>query len=110
MSEGREMELRPLHPLDETGLCRVIRSALVEFGADRPGFAWQDPELDAMSKTYAASGWIYLVVAEGENVLGGAGIGPLSGVDAVLLDVLLPEVVSGPLAESCHRPIKGGAA
>ena len=82
MSEGREMELRPLHPLDETDLCRVIRSALVEFGADRPGFAWQDPELDAMSKTYAASGWIYLVVAEGENVLGGAGIGPLSGVDA----------------------------
>ena len=73
MSEVREMELRPLHPLDETGLCRVIRSALVEFGADRPGFAWQDPELDAMSKTYAASGWIYLVVAEGGNVLGGAG-------------------------------------
>ena len=31
-------------------------------------------------------------------------------LDAVLLDVVLLDVVSGPLAESCHRPIKGGAA
>ena len=58
LSNGREVNLRPLHPLDETALSRVIRAALVEFGADRPGFAWQDPELDAMSKTYAASGSI----------------------------------------------------
>jgi len=56
------MELRPLHPLDETALCRVIRAALVEFSADRPGFAWQDPELDAMSKTLRRvwMGFIYV--------------------------------------------------
>ena len=82
LSEGREVDLRPLQPLDETALSRVIRAALVEFEADRPGFAWQDPELDAMTKTYAASGWIYLVAVEGGTVLGGAGIGPLSGVEA----------------------------
>ena len=82
LSKGREVNLRLLHPLDETALSRVIRAALVEFGADRPGFAWQDPELDAMSETYAAPGWIYFVVVEDGNVLGGAGIGPLSGVDA----------------------------
>ena len=82
LSNGQEVNLRPLHPLDETALSRVIRATLVEFGADRPGFAWQDPELDAMSKTYAASGWIYLVAVEGGNVLGGAGIAPLSGVEA----------------------------
>ena len=82
LSKGREVNLRPLHPLDETALSRVIRAALVEFGADRPGFAWQDPELDAMSKTYAASGSIYLVAVEGGNILGGAGLGPLRGVEA----------------------------
>ncbi|MDA9639176.1 GNAT family N-acetyltransferase, partial [Synechococcus sp. AH-779-G23] len=69
LSKGREVNLRPLHPLDETDLSRLIRAALVEFGADRPGFAWQDPELDAMSKTYAASGSIYLVAVEGGNIL-----------------------------------------
>ena len=82
LSKGREVNLRPLHPLDETDLSRLIRAALVEFGADRPGFAWQDPELDAMSKTYAASGSIYLVAVEGGNILGGAGLGPLRGVEA----------------------------
>jgi len=86
LSKGREVNLRLLHPLDETALSRVIRAALVEFGADRPGFAWQDPELDAMSETYAAPGWIYFVVVEDGNVLGGAGIGPLSGVDATCED------------------------
>ena len=82
LNNGQEVNLRPLHPLDETALSRVIRATLVEFGADRPGFAWQDPELDAMSKAYAASGWIYLVAVECGNVLGGAGIAPLSGVEA----------------------------
>ncbi len=82
LSEGQDIELRPIHHLDERALSGVIRAALVEFGADRPGFAWQDPELDAMSKTYAASGWIYYVAVEGGNILGGAGIGPLSGVEA----------------------------
>ena len=82
LSEGQNIELRPIHHLDETALSGVIRAALVEFGADRPGFAWQDRELDAMSKTYAPSGWICYVAVEGGNILGGAGIGPLSGVEA----------------------------
>ena len=81
LNEGldTDIKLRPLHPLDDASLARVIRAALVEFGADRPGFAWQDPELDAMSKTYNVSGYVYFVAVEGENILGGAGIGPLSG-------------------------------
>lgn len=81
LSEGLVIKLRPLHPSDDIALAKVIRSALVEFGANRPGFAWQDPELDAMSKTYDASGCLYFVAVEGTNLLGGAGIGPLRGVE-----------------------------
>ena len=80
MGEGRDIKLRPLHPLDDSALARVIREALVELGADRPGFAWQDPELDAMSQAYELSGSIYFVVVKAGMVVGGAGIGPLSGV------------------------------
>ncbi len=81
LNEKPDIELRPLRPLDDVALAKVIRAALVEFGANRPGFAWQDPELDAMSKTYKKPGSLYLVAVEGENILGGAGIGPLSGVE-----------------------------
>ena len=82
LNERLDIKLRRLQPLDDASLASVIRAALVEFGADRPGFAWQDPELDAMSNTYAASGSIYLVAVEGGNILGGAGLGPLRGVEA----------------------------
>ena len=82
LNEESAIKLRPLHHLDDVPLAKVIRAALVEFGAARPGFAWQDPELDVMNTTYNRVGCLYLVAVDGENVLGGAGIGPLSGVDA----------------------------
>ena len=82
LNERPDIKLRPLQPLDDASLASVIRAALVEFGADRPGFAWQDPELDAMSNTYNVSGHLYVVAVAGEIVLGGAGFGPLSGVAA----------------------------
>ena len=81
LNESSAIKLRPLHRLDDVPLAKVIRAALVEFGAARPGFAWQDPELDAMNATYNGSGCRFLVAVDGENVLGGAGFGPLSGVN-----------------------------
>ena len=82
MRDKRDIELRLIRPSDDVAMSKVIRAALVEFGADRPGFAWQDPELDALSKAYTPFGCFYLVAVDAEVVLGGAGIGPLSGVDA----------------------------
>ena len=82
MNERPDIRLRPLQPLDNASLASVIRAALVEFGANRPGFAWQDPELDAMSNTYNEPGHLYVVAVAGETVLGGAGFGPLNGVAA----------------------------
>ena len=80
MNERLNIQLRFIRPLDDASLASVIRAALVEFGADRPGFAWQDPELDAMSETYNGPGHLYFVAVEGETVLGGAGFAPLRGV------------------------------
>jgi putative acetyltransferase len=50
-----------------------------EFGADGPGFAIHDPEVDAMSASYGAPRSAYFVVEMAGLVVGGGGIGPLAG-------------------------------
>ncbi len=71
--------IRPIEPHDDTDMARVIRAVMPEFGADGPGFAIHDPEVDAMHATYTAPGVAYFVVERAGAVEGGAGIGPLAG-------------------------------
>jgi len=56
-------------------MAKIIRDVLTEFGANRPGFAWQDPELDHLSSAYARDGRQYLVIETHEGIVGGGGIG-----------------------------------
>jgi putative acetyltransferase len=70
-------QLRPLSAADDPALASIIRSVLSEFGANRPGFAWSDPSLDAMAGCYSRPGCRYLVAESGGRLLGGAGFGPL---------------------------------
>ncbi len=54
-----------------------------EFGADGPGFALHDPEVDHMATAYSAPGAAYFVVVdEGGRVVGGAGVAALEGGEA----------------------------
>lgn len=72
--------LRPLRAEDDPQIERVIRQVLVEFGANRPGFAWADPELTRMSSVYGQPRAQYWVAEDGHGqVVGGAGYGPLAG-------------------------------
>lgn len=68
--------LREISETDNSEIARIIRSVLVEFGADRPGFAWQDPELDDMAQAYDREGYRYFVAVMDGAVVGGAGIAP----------------------------------
>lgn len=70
--------LRPIKEKDDPQVAALVRSVLTEFGANRPGFAWQDPELDYMTRAYASPGCFYWVVAEGDTILGGGGIAPFT--------------------------------
>ena len=81
LSGYENIQFRQVCQFDDKQLAILIRAALVEFGADRPGFAWQDPELDFMSQAFDVFGRIYYVAVEDEKVLGGGGIAPLIGVD-----------------------------
>jgi len=73
--------LRPIRPEDDQAIAAIIRSVMPEFGADGPGFAIHDPEVDAMSAAYAIPRAAYFVVEVEGRVVGGGGIAPLLGAD-----------------------------
>src|SRR5580658_6904528 len=50
-----------------------------EYGARGPGFAIEDPEVDAMCAAYPAPRAVYFVLEVDGEVLGGGGVGPLWG-------------------------------
>lgn len=60
-------------------MARIIRTVMPEFGAGGCGFAINDPEVDWMSKAYAAPRHAYFVLEQDGEVLGGGGIAPLDG-------------------------------
>lgn len=70
------IEIRPISPRDDVLLADIIRQVLTEFGANRPGFAWSDPDLDCLSHVYCQDNALYYVVTQGQTLLGGAGIAP----------------------------------
>lgn len=69
-------EIRDICSQDNPRVANIIRQVLIEFGANRPGFAWTDPEIDALYQAYTGADSIYRVVTVDDVVVGGAGIAP----------------------------------
>ncbi len=83
MPEATTPRIRPIRPADDAAIAAVIRTVMPEFGASGCGFAINDPEVDWMSRAYAAPRCVYFVVEdEAGRVLGGGGVAPLEGGDA----------------------------
>ncbi|MEH6626628.1 MAG: GNAT family N-acetyltransferase [Motiliproteus sp.] len=70
--------IRPIQQPDNPGIEQLIRLVLTEFGANRPGFAWSDPELSNMFHSYSQPGTLYYVIQHDNKLLGGAGIAPFN--------------------------------
>jgi putative acetyltransferase len=71
--------IRPIASSDDAAMADVIRAVMPEFGANGPGFAINDPEVDALSVAYGQPRAAYYVLDRNGTVLGGAGIAPLEG-------------------------------
>ncbi|MES2123653.1 MAG: GNAT family N-acetyltransferase [Gemmatimonadota bacterium] len=71
--------LRPITETDDAQVARVIRTVMPEFGADGPGFAIHDPEVNAMTMSYDRPRASYYVVTHLDRVVGGGGVAPLDG-------------------------------
>lgn len=75
------MLIREIETQDNAAMARIIRQVMPEFGAQGPGFAINDPEVDHMAQAYAIARHRYFVVEENGTVQGGAGIAPLTGLE-----------------------------
>jgi putative acetyltransferase len=87
--------IRPIEARDDAAVAAIIRKVMPEFGADGPGFAIHDTEVDTMTEAYAGPRRAYFVVERNGEVIGGGGIAPLDGGDADVCELrkmyFLPE-------------------
>lgn len=72
-------KIRPIEARDDRAVEAVIRTCLIEFGADHEGTAWADPDLCRFSQIYNTPGNRYWVAEDEDGVIvGGVGIGYLA--------------------------------
>ena len=71
----RQIELR-----DNEALAKVIRTALAEFGANKPGTVYFDPTTDHLFELFQVPGAVYFIAEQEGNLLGGGGIYPTNGL------------------------------
>ncbi len=75
-----DYNIRPIEAKDNKSVENIIRSCLIEFGANHEGTAWADPDLGRFSEIYNTVGNKYWVAEDKDgNIVGGVGIGNLEG-------------------------------
>lgn len=107
--------IRPITAGDDARMAAIIRAVMPEFGAIGDGFAINDPEVDWMTRAYAAPRCAYFVVESNGEVLGGAGVAPLEGGDADLCELrkmyFMPSVrgagAGAAMMEKCLEAARG---
>ena len=72
------MRIRLIENADNKKMAAVIRSVIIEMGMPKVGTAYTDAELDTMYEAYQKNRFVYYVVEDGNELLGGAGIAPLN--------------------------------
>lgn len=76
----QQVTIRPIQPADNAALARIIRAALEEFGANKPGTVYYDPTTDALYELFQKKGAAYFVAEYEGALLGGGGIYPSDGL------------------------------
>lgn len=75
-----EITINAIQIKDNAALAIIIRNALKEFGADKPGTVYYDESTDHLFELFRQEKAAYFVVAEDGKILGGAGIYPTEGL------------------------------
>jgi putative acetyltransferase len=68
--------IRNIEPSDNVAIAKVIRVALTEFGANKPGTVYFDPTTDHLYELFKTPGSVYYVAEKNGIILGGCGIFP----------------------------------
>ena len=73
--------IRTIQKKDNPQVARLIRDVMTEFQAVGEGYSIDDPEVENMFANYRSKECCYYVIVDGDNVVGGGGIAPLTGGD-----------------------------
>jgi putative acetyltransferase len=72
--------IRTIREEDNRALAKVIRDALTEFGANKPGTVYFDETTDQLAKVFTAKGSIYFVAELDGQIVGGGGVYPTANL------------------------------
>jgi putative acetyltransferase len=88
--------IRNIQPHDNKRLAQVVRNALAEFGANKPGTVYFDDTTDHLFELFQQAGSVYFVAENNAFIAGGAGIFPSTGLPHGTCELvkmyLVPEV------------------
>ena len=76
----QQIQIRPIEPKDNEVIAGIIRNALEEFGANKPGTVYYDPTTDALYQLFQTQRSCYYVAESKDDILGGGGIFPTKGL------------------------------
>ena len=92
---GQNIVIRKIELSDNPILANIVRGTLTEFGVNRPGTVFADPETDQMFSLYSKPRTVYYNAEVDGKIVGGAGIAPLQNGDPSVCELqkmyLLPE-------------------
>ncbi len=75
--------IRPIQPEDNVTIASIIRAALTEFGANKPGTVYFDDSTDHLYELFqSAPISAYYIALKDYKIIGGAGIYPTAGLPA----------------------------
>ena len=75
------MVIREINCQDNIQIASIIRNIIIEMNAPKTGTAFSDPELDFLSNAFGGPRSKYFIIEDSGEILGGAGINPLSQSD-----------------------------
>ncbi|HEX9025551.1 MAG TPA: GNAT family N-acetyltransferase [Clostridium sp.] len=77
------MLIREIEQRDNQQVESLIRTCLIEFGANKPGCAWEDSNLGCFYEVYENEKSKYWVVEDNNKIVAGCGIGLLSNTENI---------------------------
>ncbi|HUM98109.1 MAG TPA: GNAT family N-acetyltransferase [Chitinophagaceae bacterium] len=74
------IQIRAIQESDNPYLSKIIKSTLLEFGANHPGTVYYDASTDALFEVFKTEKSFYYVALENGIIMGGGGIYPTNGL------------------------------
>ncbi|MCX6211296.1 MAG: GNAT family N-acetyltransferase [Bacteroidetes bacterium] len=72
--------IRNIELKDNVAIASVIRAALTEFGANKPGTVYYDSTTDHLFELFQSAGSVYYIAEIDGTIVGGCGIFPTEGL------------------------------